>query len=105
YRAYGAVGKTRGLKDRFAQLFLDTRGFDAKACALIAGFEGDTAMVEASRKRFAAIARRFGALALGKGQGERWREGRFHGPYSRDPMMDRGLGVDTLETATRWPNI
>jgi alkyldihydroxyacetonephosphate synthase len=105
YRAYGAVGKTRGLKDKLTRMFLDTRGFDDKACALIAGFEGEAPMVEASRKHFAAIARRFGALALGTGQGERWREGRFHGPYSRDPMMDRGLGVDTLETATRWPNI
>ncbi|MBV9990451.1 MAG: FAD-binding oxidoreductase [Alphaproteobacteria bacterium] len=105
YRAYGAVGKKRGLKDRLAQMFLDTRGFDAKACALIAGFEGERPMVEASQKHFAAIAKRFGALSLGRGPGERWREGRFHGPYSRDPMMDRGLGVDTLETATRWSNI
>ncbi len=105
YRAYGAVGKKKGLKEMFAQAILDTRGFDAKACALIAGFEGDTATVETSRKHFAAIARRFGALPLGRSQGERWREGRFHGPYSRDPMMGRGLGVDTLETATRWPNV
>ena len=105
YRSYGAVGKTRGIKDRLTQMFLDTRGFDDKACALIAGFEGDAATVSASRKYFAAIARRHGALALGTAQGERWREGRFHGPYSRDPMLDRGLGVDTLETATRWSNI
>jgi alkyldihydroxyacetonephosphate synthase len=105
YRAYGAVGKTRGIKDRLTQMFLDTRGFDDKACALIAGFEGDAAEVNAARKHFAAIAWRHGALALGTGQGERWREGRFHGPYSRDPMLDRGLGVDTLETATRWSNI
>ncbi|HWA90750.1 MAG TPA: FAD-binding oxidoreductase [Rhizomicrobium sp.] len=105
YRGYSAVGKTPGLKDRVAQMVLDTRGFDDKACALIAGFEGDAAGVDTSRKHFAAIARRHGAMALGRGQGERWREGRFHGPYSRDPMMDRGLGVDTLETATRWSNI
>lgn len=23
----------------------------------------------------------------------------------RDPMMDRGVGIDTLETSTRWSNI
>jgi len=105
YRAYGAAGKRRGLKDKLQEMFLDTRGFDAKACALIAGFEGDAPMVDAASKHFAAVAKRFGALPLGRRQGERWREGRFHGPYSRDPMMDRGLGVDTLETATRWPNV
>ena len=31
--------------------------------------------------------------------------GRFHGPYLRDPMMDRGVGVDTLETATSWSKL
>ncbi len=41
----------------------------------------------------------------GAGTGERWRHGRFHGPYLRDPMMNRAVGVDTLETATRWSNI
>jgi alkyldihydroxyacetonephosphate synthase len=101
YRAFGAVGRKRGLKDKLTEMFLDRRGFDKGACALIAGFESDTH----ASPHFAAIARRFGALALGEGPGNRWREGRFHGPYSRDPMMDRGLGVDTLETATRWSNI
>ena len=56
-------------------------------------------------RRFAAIAKRLGAMAIGRGPAQRWREGRFHGPYMRDPMMDRGVGVDTLETATRWSNI
>jgi alkyldihydroxyacetonephosphate synthase len=105
YRAFGALGKKRGLKDRLTGMFLERRGFDAKACALIASFEGDAPMVEASRKHFAHIAKRFGALSIGEGQGRRWREGRFHGPYMRDPMMDRGLGVDTLETATSWSKI
>ncbi len=44
-------------------------------------------------------------MALGEGQGKRWREGRFHGPYLREPMMDRGIGVDTLETAASWSRI
>jgi alkyldihydroxyacetonephosphate synthase len=105
YRTFGGLGKQRGLKDRFADLYLDRRGFDAKACALIAGFEGDAATVERARKQFDLLAKKFGALALGRGQGERWREGRFHGPYMRDPMMDRGVGIDTLETATRWSKI
>jgi len=105
YRAFGAVGKKRGLSDRLAQMVLDSRGFDDKACALIAGVEGSAAEVEAGRKAFAAIAKKHRAMALGEGQGKRWLAGRFHGPYLRDPMMERGAGVDTLETATRWSNI
>ena len=105
YRTYGALGKRRGIAGRAADLFLRWRGFDDKAAALIAGFEGDANHVSAARKQFGAIAGKFGALPLGSGQGRRWREGRFHGPYLRDPMMDRGIGVDTLETAARWSRI
>jgi alkyldihydroxyacetonephosphate synthase len=105
YRTFGALGKKRGLGDRIAQMVLDFRGFDDKACAMIAGFEGTTGDVETARKAFDAIAVRHRAMKLGEGQGKRWLAGRFHGPYLRDPMMERGAGVDTLETATRWSNV
>jgi alkyldihydroxyacetonephosphate synthase len=105
YRTFGALGKKRGPKDKFADFVLKYRNFDANACALIAGFEGDAQTVASSQKQFATIAKKFGAMTLGEGQGKRWREGRFHGPYLREPMMDRGIGVDTLETAASWSKI
>lgn len=105
YRAFGALGKKPTLAGRLTQAYLDYRGFDANACALIAGFEGDEQEIAEGRRRFEAIALRLGAISAGKSVGERWREGRFHGPYLRDPMMDRGVGVDTLETAARWSKI
>ncbi len=105
YRAFGSLGKRRGFKDQIADWVLKSRGFDGNACALIAGFEGDAQTVASSQKHFAAIAKKFGAMALGKSQGKRWLEGRFHGPYLRAPMMDRAIGVDTLETATSWSKI
>ena len=105
YRAFAAVGKKRTLVERIGQVYLDARGFDDKACAMIAGFEGTTADVAAERKRFDKVAKRNGALNIGEGQGYRWKEGRFQGPYLRDPLMDRGVGVDTLETATSWSKL
>ena len=105
YRAYGSAGKRPGIAARLSQAYLDARKFDGNAAALIAGFEGDAATVESGRRGFDWIAKTMGALPLGKGQGRRWREGRFHGPYLRDPMMDRGLGVDTLETAASWSRL
>jgi len=105
YRAFGTLGKKRGFKDQIADWVLKSRGFDANACALIAGFEGEAQTVASSQQNFATIAKRFGAMTLGKGQGKRWLEGRFHGPYLRAPMMDRAIGVDTLETATSWSKI
>ncbi len=105
YRAFGALGRKRSLADRIAQIYLDARGFEDKACAMIAGFEGDAASVAGERRQFDALAKKNGAIALGEGQGRRWKDGRFHGPYLRDPMMDRGVGVDTLETATSWTKL
>ena len=105
YRAFGTLGRKRSFRDRFAQLYLDGRGFDEKACALIAGFEGETTAVVDARLQFDVIAKKRGAIALGEEPGLRWKEGRFHGPYLRDPMMDRGVGVDTLETAASWSKL
>ena len=105
YRAFSAVGKEPQLKDRLASAYLSARNFGQTACALIAGFEGDVRSVAQGRDWLNRIAKAAGALFLGEDQGRRWREGRFHGPYLRDPMMDRGIGVDTLETATSWSRI
>lgn len=74
-------------------------------CAMIVGVEGDAEKVEAAVKKSRAICEGHGGMHLGEEPGEKWFENRFGMPYLRDPMMNRGLGVDTLETATRWSNI
>jgi len=105
YRSFSTLGKKLSFRDRFAQLYLDNRGFDEKACVLIAGFEGEATTVVDARLKFDIAAKKHGAIALGEAQGQRWKEGRFHGPYLRDPMMDRGVGVDTFETAASWSKL
>ena len=42
---------------------------------------------------------------MGAGLGEMWLKTRFETPYLRDPMLDRGLGVDTVETAASWEHL
>ena len=105
YRAFGAIGERPGLRDRLTNLYLGARRFTESAALLIVGFEGAPQLVIEGHNRFARMARDMMALDAGRSPGKRWYEGRFHGPYIRDPMMDRGVGVDTLETATRWGNI
>ena len=105
YRAFARAGQRASIKARLEQAYLDARGIGPGACALIAGFEGEKSVVGAASSYFTQIARRLGAVPLGRGQGRRWLAGRFHGPYLRDPMMDRGLGVDTLETAASWSKL
>lgn len=85
--------------------YLKLRGFGGAKCALIAGAEGDAALVAYARARIAEIARKHGGMGVGTSPADRWFKGRFHGPYLRDPLLDRGVGVDTLETAASWSDI
>jgi alkyldihydroxyacetonephosphate synthase len=104
YRAYASMGASQSWLQRMQQQFLQLRRYE-QPCILIAQFEGSRAHVSSAKQQMGRIARRYGGMPIGAGAAERWREGRFHGPYLRDPMLDRGLGVDTLETATSWSKL
>ena len=94
-----------GLKSKLQRMYLKMKGFDDAPCLMLIGHEGSKETVVWAQEQTEAICKRLGALALGTGPGKRWYHGRFNGPAVRDPMMDRGLGVETLETSTRWSNI
>jgi alkyldihydroxyacetonephosphate synthase len=70
-------------------------------CLLVLGWEGRTGR----RRAVAARLLRWGALPLGTKPGGAWAASRFAGPYLRDDLMDRGVLVETLETATSWSNL
>jgi alkyldihydroxyacetonephosphate synthase len=71
-------------------------------CALVTGWEGEEEDIGRRRTPAAKLLRAAGALPLGRGPGESWRKARFAGPYLRDALLDRGVLVETLETATTW---
>jgi len=80
-------------------------GDQAVFCLMLVGLEDDQATVDDALMRSRAIIERHGGMHMGEAPAETWYKGRFETPYLRDPLMDRGIGVDTLETATRWSNI
>jgi alkyldihydroxyacetonephosphate synthase len=49
--------------------------------------------------------RREGAVPIGSGAGNSWVRHRFSGAYLRDTLLDAGLLVETLETATTWSKL
>ena len=79
-------------------------GAEGAGCLMIVGFEGDADLVEARRAGVAAVLQRLGGEALGEEPGRSWEEGRFAAPYLRDSLLDVGVLVETLETATFWSN-
>ncbi|MGI6137647.1 MAG: FAD-binding oxidoreductase [Candidatus Hydrogenedentales bacterium] len=74
-------------------------------CLMLVGFEGIADQAAHEQARTAAILERCGGADMGSGFGELWLNTRFETPYLRDPMMDHGLGVDTMETAIDWARL
>ena len=89
---------------RLAERGLGLLGFGDK-CLMLVAFEGSEARVRSGFRRAVALATRAGGLYVGEGPGRSWWKRRFEMPYLRDPILDHGLGVDTVETSTEWSNL
>ncbi len=71
-------------------------------CLMLVGFEGAADEVAHQRSRAESILSQWGGADMGGSMGKLWLSSRFETPYLRDPLLDHGLGVDTVETATDW---
>ena len=99
-----ALAARGGWAERAGRAYLRLRGHEG-GCLAIVGFEGEEDDVERRRVRSGTLLRAGGGLRLGRRPGEAWLRSRYAGPYLRDELLDRGLLVDTLETATSWSNL
>jgi alkyldihydroxyacetonephosphate synthase len=99
-----ALASRGGASERFGKAYLRARGHEG-GCIAIVGFEGEADEVERRRMRTSALLRGGGGLRLGRRPGEAWLATRYAGPYLRDELLDRGVLVETLETATNWSNL
>lgn len=73
-------------------------------CLVIVGYEGTEEDVERRRAAANRVLESSGATPV-PGAGESWLRDRFRGPYLRDALLDAGLLVETLETATFWSSL
>lgn len=84
----------------------DAIGAEATSgCLMIAGYEGEPEAVAAKRTAVTAVLTGLGGVPQGEEPGRAWAHGRFHAPYLRDSLLDVGVLVETLETATFWSNV
>jgi alkyldihydroxyacetonephosphate synthase len=93
-----------GLRNEAGRVYLRARGY-AAGCLVIVGWEGTPETVRRRHALGARLLRRAGGLALGRGPGAAWERTRFATPYLRDELLERGVMVETLETATTWSNL
>lgn len=90
-----------GILGRAVERYLGMRGL-GEGSLIIAGLEGSRSDVRTVRNEIQRSLRSAGAASLGSGAGEAWARSRFQGPYLREALLDLGLVVETLETASSW---
>jgi alkyldihydroxyacetonephosphate synthase len=99
-----AMASSGSRAEKLGRRYLRFRGHEG-GCLAIIGFEGTEEDVEERRRRTGGLLRAGGGVALGHRPGEAWLRGRYAGPYLRDELLDRGILVETLETATTWAKL
>lgn len=81
----------------------DVLGDGTGGVLAICGFEGSRTAIR--RAEAAEVLTSAGGEPLGAAPGETWRAGRYRAPYLRDPLLDEGALVETLETAAFWSSV
>ena len=100
-RASLALSGPRGVQGALFGGYLKARRRTGGAL-MITGIDGSE---ESVAQRLTAVRRAMqkgGGVALGTAVGAAWRRNRYHGPYQRDLLLDRGAMAETLETSHTW---
>jgi len=80
-------------------------GFGDERSVMLLGTEGEPEEVARATGEALRIARRHGGLSLGQGPARNWHRDRFRHPYLRDDLLDRGVAIETHETAVSWSRV
>ena len=106
-----ALSRTPGtrraqLRLRAGQWLVRRQGYDiASSCLMILAAEGPAARVERITKAALQVCKSHRGIDLGRSIGWSWLRERYALPYLRDDLLDRGIMIDTLETATTWSRL
>ncbi len=94
---------TSSLGARLYKAVLGLRGYTDRPALLLVGLTGAPGAVRRGTRRMLRLCRQAGGAFVGPRSD--WRSGHYAMPYLRDDLMDRGIGVDTMETATTWGQV
>ena len=87
--------------------YLKARGLSSNKVMLTYGLSGDKAQNALALTQFKNLLKQHGGISgkLANLMGKIWSHGRFKFPYLRGTLWEKGIMVDTFETATNWHNI
>ncbi|MEM7180005.1 MAG: FAD-binding oxidoreductase [Spirochaetota bacterium] len=100
--AFKMGGKDKSLEDHFLRLL----GYEPmKRCLMHVIVEGDPDYASFVLHKIRRIAWKFGAFEVGESIVQKWLDQRYSSAYMRDSLMDKGVMIDTLETAVNWDKL
>ena len=87
--------------------YLKARGLSSDKVMLTYGVSGNKAQNKLALTQFNKLLKQHGSVTgkITDIMGSVWAHGRFKFPYLRGTLWDKGIMVDTFETATNWNNI
>jgi alkyldihydroxyacetonephosphate synthase len=96
-----------GDADRLARLdsHLAGHGIGDGRVMMTFGVTGSERQCELAKELARAICAEQDGVEAEQEFGESWAHGRFSAPYLRDPLLDAGFAVDTMETAVDWGDV
>ncbi len=100
----GPVWKKKGEEAVLRLLARRGYSFDDGAF-MVLGLEGTEDEVDYLRANILRLCRRLGGFHLGTSPGRQWYKSRHETAYFREQLINWGVLVDTLETATTWDNL
>jgi len=77
-------------------------GYGPGRCLLIYAVTAARGGVRRAHREIEALCRAHGGLLTGALIGKTWAKSRFRTPYLRNTLWERGVAIDTLETALSW---
>lgn len=90
-----------GMADRGLRMI----GYGDTRCLLVFGVTGSRKSFHQTRRDVATICRKYGGLVVGTIVGHTWEKSRFLSPYLRNTLWEKGVAIDTLETALPWSQV
>ena len=87
---------------RWADRGLRLAGYRGERSLLILGITGERRRAGQTLRHAAGVCRKFGGLFPIAAIGHLWQKSRFLTPYLRNTLWERGVTLDTVETALPW---
>jgi alkyldihydroxyacetonephosphate synthase len=88
--------------------YLQAQGYDqskGNGLLLVLGFDGEAGWVGRQWNRALDLCGDYHGLSMGRAVGQSWMRDRYAQPHLRDALLDHGIMMDTVGTATTWANL